>query len=403
MTAITRAVSIRLWISVFLIELFGVGLACLIAAWMLPSRMLKLAGLGGGAALIALGLLLLVPPVYRRVKGHETFFRLASTVPLWLLLALGGVELVLHLAVYHSPLRYAETHYMGKQPLPGSVMLSGREGYGITHYGAGGEIGGTSGESDGDVIVLGDSFTEAMQVMDNEKYTTIAEKQLQQGGLSIRVHNLGNSGACLSDYTYFAQNARQLQPALHTEFLVLQVSKNDLNDNPFEKTRNNYFTIEPDGSFTVHHNNAVGNNAETAEQQLARLSSIVKLLRMRLYPADAPRTQMDVGFDRQLAALRKATAGFKVIILALPDVPIIENNRLTMEDPAYDQLVAMLKAIPEWQVIDPLPAFQDLALQGHLPRGFGNSLPGVGHMNAWGHAVVGRLLAEKIAAMEQQE
>lgn len=403
MTVITRSVSYRRWISVFIIELFGLGLAALILAMSLNARLVKFAGLAGGAALIGLALLLLAPPVYRRIRTHETFFRLAATVPLCLALALLGVELVLHLTVYHSPQQYAPGTYMGKQPLPGSVMLSGREGYGITRYGVDGEIAASSVDADGDVVVLGDSFTEAMQVMDDEKYTVVAQKQLQQAGLSIQVHNLGASGACLSDYTYFAQNLRQIKPQYQTEFLVIQLSKNDLNDDPFVTTRNNYFTVEADGSFTVHHNNAVGNTAETEAQQFARLSSIFKLLRMRLVPADAPRTQTDVGFEQQLAALRKAAAGYQVIILALPDVPVIENDQLTMNDPVYDDLLALLKAVPEWQVIDPLPAFQALAQQGRLPRGFGNSLPGEGHMNVWGHQVVGSLLAEKIAALEQSE
>lgn len=401
MVAIPRILFRRAWISVFLIELFGAGLVLTMAALLLDYHLMKMFFLGGAFVFFATGFTLLAPPVYNKLHTKETLFKMLSTLPLWLALAVFSVELFLHLAVFHSPLQYVYGEYAGKQPVAGSILLWGKEGYGITHYGEDGEVAGSSSVASSDVIVLGDSFTQAMQVMDNEKYTTVAEKILQKEGLSIRVHNYGASGLCLSDYTYFADNLNTLLPQLKPEILVVQISLNDINDNPFVDTRSNYFSKEPDGAFTAKHNPNIDNSAESGIRQIVRMSSIAKLMKDRFWPGDAARTSIDVSFDRQIEAFRKASSGKRVIILLLPDDPSIKNGSLVFEDEEYDRLVKTFRAIPEWNVIDPLPEFKKLALNGHLPRGFSNSLPGVGHMNVLGHQVVGQLLAQKILELER--
>lgn len=404
MTAIARIVLKRSWISVFLFELFGAGFVLTLVALLLASGRMRLFILGGACICFAVGFVLLAPPIDHKLREKEALFKMIATMPLWLALALILIEVILHLTLYSSPLQFTPGGYMGQNPVAGSVLVSGKEGYGITHYGVGGEIAGPSDSSPGiDVIVLGDSLTEAMQVMDSEKYTEVAERILKQSGLPVHVHNFGTSGACPSDYTYFVENVGKIVPRLEPKIIVIQLSTNDENDDPFVETRNNYFSADADGSFSVNHNDEIGNAEETKVRQIARASSIVKLIRNRYLPGRAPRTTMDVSFDRQLEALRKATAGYPVIMLPLPDEPIIQNDSLTFEDKDYEQLRDRLKAVPEWQVIDPLPEFINITLQGHLPRGFTNTLPGTGHMNVWGHEIVGKLLAQKILEMEKPQ
>ena len=73
------------------------------------------------------------------------------------------------------------------------------------------------------------------------------------------------------------------------------------------------------------------------------------------------------------------------------------------DDSEYQRFLAMIRStirrFPGWEVVNPLPAFRSLVERRTLPRGFANSQPGTGHLNAVGHRVVGNLLADALGAL----
>jgi hypothetical protein len=100
--------------------------------------------------------------------------------------------------------------------------------------------------------------------------------------------------------------------------------------------------------------------------------------------------------DQQMKLLLKASEGVPLIVVLLPSAPYISGVDIEMNDPAHEQLFEFMKRYPEVTVVDPLPAFQNLASNGRLPRGFFNSTPGEGHLNKDGNRIVGELLAQAI-------
>jgi lysophospholipase L1-like esterase len=50
-------------------------------------------------------------------------------------------------------------------------------------------------------------------------------------------------------------------------------------------------------------------------------------------------------------------------------------------------------------VIDPYPDMLVSISNNQFPRGFSNSLPGVGHFNANGNQIIGKNLAEKLESL----
>ena len=76
-----------------------------------------------------------------------------------------------------------------------------------------------------------------------------------------------------------------------------------------------------------------------------------------------------------------------MILLLLPFVPRVQTGTVITDDPDYQRLLATIRSTIRGysgcQVVDSLPAFQSLA-EG---------------LNAIGHRVVGRLLADALGAL----
>jgi hypothetical protein len=91
-----------------------------------------------------------------------------------------------------------------------SCYVRGTEGFGVTCYFANSEIGtpyrGPEGES---IVVLGDSYTEATQVSNAEKYVSVTETMLRERGYNVDLHNLGDSNRALADFVYLAPAVNQ--------------------------------------------------------------------------------------------------------------------------------------------------------------------------------------------------
>jgi hypothetical protein len=105
--------------------------------------------------------------------------------------------------------------------------------------------------------------------------------------------------------------------------------------------------------------------------------------------------------EEQLRLLKETYSGSKVILLLLPFSPNIDQDRLNFEDPEYLKLIHSAEQVGGFYIINPQVEFDQLVEQGHLPRGFMNSLPGQGHLNVFGHRIIGELLAKKILEITQ--
>ncbi len=328
-----------------------------------------------------------------------------------MLLVLAGLEVLLRTCMYSPGITYVVDAELGKVPGAGTVVVWGTEGHGVTHYVANGEI--ATPYSDGaSVVVLGDSHTEAFQVDDNQKFVSIAEQLLRQRGLKMDLHNLGASGATLADYAYIAPFVhRRYDPTL----VVVQIEQSDFGDEGFDQRRVNHFILQNNALQLVHI--PLLDSGPTAGRWLRRSLALVNYGYFRYEQIHTRQASSDARGEHsidahsarpdqtpgiaslELQALRDAYAGVPVIVLVLPEVPKISNHQIVREDRDYVALVQTVLGVANWSVLDPANGFRDLAAQGRLPRGFANTLPGEGHLNTNGHAVVGASLAARIESM----
>ena len=252
--------------------------------------------------------------------------------------------------------------------------------------------------------MLGDSHTEALQVDDAAKFVSRAETNLRRRGRTFDLRNLGFSGGTMADYV-------RLGPSIigryHPAMLVLQLSPGDFGPETFDPGHVNHFIRAADGSLRLVHLDAqveqpsFGARVKHASALVTYIQQRYLKIAERASPRPVP--QETIPFDTvptQLDLLRRAYPGLPVILLVLPFVPRLESGTIVTVDTDYEKLLGIMRTAlrdtPDWHVVDPLPEFRELQQEDKLPRGFANTRPGTGHLNAAGHRIVGDLLAEAI-------
>jgi lysophospholipase L1-like esterase len=337
----------------------------------------------------------------------------------WIILVLIGFEIILRFFVSGLEPVSNFSPELGPRPVAGSVIKFQKEGNGIIHYSADGEIA-TPFQGGTNIIVFGDSQTASYQVNDDQNYVSVAETNLHDKGIMVDLHNFGYPAGTLADYSYWASLTQTRYAA---GIVVIQISTNDFfgtggAEGYIKSAVGNYFKKNADGTLTLVHEPIQDRYAfiKPIITKSALLSFTVERLRLfrgllNLNAQDitaandmAPASVSDATGDHnvsnyraQLSALHSAYQGQKVILVVLPSSPAISGDQIVLENSDYSRLLAEAQKFEDWQVVDPLSEFQTLWLEEQkLPRGFSNSEPGTGHLNADGHVIVGRLLADTI-------
>ena len=379
------------------------------------------------------------------LEKFEAFSRYVVQAPIWFLLSLLLVELTLRVTIYNPPLKVAVTNWAGDVPGVQTLILWGKEGYGISWYDKWGALQTPYHDNDkeNNVIILGDSQTECLQVSNDLKFVSVAETHLRRDGYNADLHNLGRSGLAMADYVSWLPPFRSI---FRPKVIVVQLTTKDFTES-FDEGQFNNFVVKDDLSLDlVHVYDFSGNFVQKARKKYRLDYQIEELGKQRWYfmqasfdkakndaasisigpvneaqnnvtdgtsspqtvnlqasPAKAPATQvLDTSVfnpllaDQQMKLLLDASEGVPLIVVLLPYAPYISGDGIDVNDPTHEQLLEFMKRYPEVTVVDPLPAFQELASNGHLPRGFFNSTPGGGHLNKVGNQIVGQLLAQAI-------
>ncbi len=405
----------RAWLKILQFEMLAVGLALVYGRFFLtaligPERVDSLAhypvfpvlSIAGFIFFILAGSLF-IAPVERFLRANQFS---AYLIPLqaMFVLALAGMEILLRVTVYNQPMMHMRTNWFGSLPAPGSFYLWGSEGFALTHFeGIPGEIR-TPLTGRENIILLGDSFLEGLQVADDQKLASVAEIELWKDGLGFDLHNLGASGLSMADYAATIPKYIELfDPAT----VVLVVQENDFVES-FHADKSNYFTKGESGAIELVSEYSLEEEYFVADDPHPVLRPILfQYARSRIEQTLTASTERGdasppVLFDPAFAAMQmeyvtQSCGGVPLIILIYPHAPYITGDRIEMSDENHERLREFLSGYPGIVLADPLPELRQLARDGVLPMGFFNSArPGVGHLNAEGNRVVGKVLAQAI-------
>jgi hypothetical protein len=286
----------------------------------------------------------------------------------------------------------------GALPAPGTVQRYCIEGCGSSRWTEGG-VRRASLPPPGkpSILVLGDSYTEALMIDDADVFSHRAERLLAERGLDFPVLNVGASGRSVADYVV---RAGEYQRRFTVHWTVAQVRGGDFAGDAWIPAKN-HFRRADDGALEL----ATAPPVDTFDR-LAPLRRSLSLYSFGVYRA------------RQfLAAWAAEPPPFRAPAPPAapprpPDYPIEEEfDRLVA---AYDRRITLLvlsSAGPETTLEDRIAArcsatrtscvelrerFGEFARRHESPYGFPNSTWGKGHMNEAGHHVAAELLTDEL-------
>jgi hypothetical protein len=285
-----------------------------------------------------------------------------------------------------------------------------REGWGTTTWQAHARLAEQLPRDDEPTVVFwGDSYVEARQVDDREKMFNVFTRLTEEDGTDVRGVGVALSGWGLGDYYELLPKLRGRlgQPVRH----VFVVQLKDLLPRHVDGEH-----VGPMGITPPHTPGFVAMRRWFYRLELSAFWSLprdavatVRTMRFRPGPAHsefAPVCECAPIVDElqdtwtSMVADLQARADAPIAFVLLPDVPQIRRGRVVVDEDTsaavrfYNAFVDTCRqqSIP---CIDMAQPFIDAYRRtGRFPRGFANTRPSEGHLNAHGQ----RLVAEAIAA-----
>lgn len=307
---------------------------------------------------------------------------------------------------------------MEPDPLFGQVILQGhtvrsrREGSGVAHFeGRGVRRKAGLGPRDGpSILCVGDSFTEAYQVSDDEVFTTLLEERLREDGLHTPVLNVGRSGYSLADYVALAEQFRQ---AYSPAWTVIQIHDSDCTEEAWNSSRGHYYfnrdqrtgAILVAGRLATRGSTWISSTYWWMRNQSAlvgfagtRLVELHQGLLGKARPCPpkegsdwAARGEGQATLREELRILRDSYGGRLTVLLLGwfdPESPSTETETEAMIRQASTELGVSIACTKD--------GYEALAARGVAPYGFPSTAFNWGHLNAEGHEIAARMLAAEI-------
>jgi len=329
-------------------------------------------------------------------------------------------------STYSMPLVYEPD--FGLVVRPGLVRW-GREGHATSHWTRFGLRGRAAPDLSGEaILVLGNSVTEALQVDDEEVFTTLVERLLREAGVNRRVLNAGRSGVSAAEFAAFAErNLRVFRP----RWTVVEIMPEDLGPYSWSGDRS-HFSLDAGGHLTV-------NPRPLAEPRHPFLSAVANESMLVVYGAyriqefrqafaeqpplflaasspppeknrRGPATEtpepsasmfvactdpntgvIDCPIEAELDAVREAYQG-RVSFLVIPKL----NPRFPGFKEPLEMRIDAHCSRTGMSCVNIREGYAELASRGLSPFGFSNTGFNQGHMNRDGHRLTARLLSREL-------
>jgi len=314
--------------------------------------------------------------------------------------------------VYHLPVAFQPG--FGKIIRPGTTVQWWKEGHGESHWTRFGlrrrEV---PDPLQGGVLVLGNSFTEGLQVDDDETFTSILEARLRSEGVDATVLNAGRSGASAADYAALAPRNQEI---FRPRWTIVQLIPEDLGAPAWVPGRS-HFAYDEEGRLVAKappvsaggrlqvflspfvnrvmllvygsYRYAEFKDAAAVEPPLFRAASIdpapppatTAAAAGTTYPVEAELDLIAASYDRRLTFLFVPSLDF--------------TSPLAATTPTEERFEAYCRSASVG-CVSLRPAYPDLVRRGLSPFGFGNSAFNTGHLNEEGHRLAADVLSAEL-------
>jgi lysophospholipase L1-like esterase len=336
---------------------------------------------------------------------HKVFMFLVKLAGA-LLLSLVLWELILSTFYYKLPLSI--THPVLGRIYGQGLYVQGKEGFARAHLDALGLRILPPFETQSDaknVLLLGDSYTQGLQVADKETFAWLLQEQLGKG---YKVFNAGREG---TSPNYYIGQAEFLKTTFKPDTVVIQLSESDFTHDPFDAKQSLYF-VRSGQEFQLIKNDSYKSRSSLGQRFDALKTflnfSVMRVGLQRLEGKHDRGTEFannDERSENEKVAEQKLFISFAVnelktiygdpILVYIPPVDYFGTSYTKPSAIERDLSEAAEEAGIRY--FSTRGEFVHLFETKHLvSQGFANTEPGLGHINNLGHAVVATRLSEMI-------
>lgn len=261
------------------------------------------------------------------------------------------------------------------------------EGWGVSHWVADGSRRLPTQSTGKRVLVIGDSFAEAVQVNDDEVFSARLN--------DVTAVNIGRSSHSIADYVTFA---RDYMPLYHPDWTIVEIGTDDLTDDAFNREKTHFDAalnvIVVKGRIGVWSRRLgyIREKSTAVDYGVSRWGMYRQAARMP--PLFRAADEQSVGSPRgqsvtfppiedEVTALLRSYRGRVTLLF----IPRWNSARDEVERRLFSQC-----AREGLSCVNLRTTFPEFIERGDAPFGFPNSRFGEGHMNARGHAAAAALL-----------
>ena len=254
------------------------------------------------------------------------------------------------------------------------------------------------------VLVLGDSYTEALMIDDERVFSRGIERALEGTEPRVQVLNMGRSGASTPDYAALAAfYLEQVDPrwtVIQLRWAGLEADAFSAGETHFRRTSDGgveVVDVPPRPSRINRYLTPIRQGAAFANLVTRRLKEFAGAAAQEpplffgghARPIAEPRPAWPVAAE--LEAVVRAFGG-RVTLLFIPEFDPRDPTATGETERSFDATCAA----HEWSCVNLRAAFPAFAARREAPAGFPNTRFNWGHMNEAGHVAAGELLGAEL-------
>lgn len=276
---------------------------------------------------------------------------------------------------------------------PGSVLVHGTEGYGITRVDENGYLN-PQGKLEGSyILMMGSSHTQGKEVPSNQKYSVLVNDHFAEGTDMLRTYNIACDGNFLPSIIQHFQAAVQAFP--DSQMVTIEIAGTDFSEATL-KNALSQVTLDAENSVASQNRNAglkkrISNLVKEGFPLLSLMKSKWKTAVAQQTAAE-PQTVDAAAYAallNQAMALIRSEYDQPIVIIYHPAVSLKADGTVNIKYGSMWSEFQNACASNSIDVINMGPIFEQWYYEHRqLPYGFCNTAPGTGHLNKVGHQLI---------------
>ena len=282
---------------------------------------------------------------------------------------------------------------------PGSLIVHGTEGYGVTKVDSNGYLNPEGTLVDGYVLMMGSSHTQGKEVPSDKKYSVLVNDYFTQDDGILYTYNISSDGNFLPSLIQHFLAAVEAFPM--AKIVTLEIANTDFSEIELENALHQV-SYNPESSIAnqAAQLSSLGKLKNGIKEYLPLLSLLKKKMETSMAAkSDVTAVERDsahygILLEQAMERIRDQFDG-RIVFIYHPSLEFDDSGAVSI---AYSETWLLFQNACQAHNVDVInmgPAFLEyFENTKQLPYGFSNTTPGAGHLNKVGHGLIAQRLIE---------